>query len=494
MKLKTSNKQGQYILDAMQSICMNGDAFCSDQTLYNCCRRNNRYLTLDRYRADKAALLQEGDLHTEGLRIYNRLTWAYEGSAAQHLSDILLDGEAAASCLPETLRCGSITLSGQQRSAVEMALSHRLSIILGGAGSGKTTLIRAIAEYYGHPGGCVLAAPTGKAARNLTERTGFFARTVHSALGMVPDSNFLTEVQWEHVGLVIIDEASMLTLEMLAGILCKAPRSCRIVLLGDPNQLLSVGAGNVISDLLALGIPSARLEQQYRQHENAGALRHNVVEFPHLTEWDELKWDESFRLIEADDTNISAIICKEAARRYRAGESIQVLSPVNESTDFSVRALNKRLSRLINPESSDAPVWNGIHDGDRVVATKNNKTFYNGDVGILHLDESTVRFTPKYGFGSWPIKEAPKDFALAYALTVHKSQGSQYDTIILPVSLSISTMLYRNLFYTAISRAAKEVILVGSKAAVSLAMRRMPSPRKSMLVAKTNLLRYKRSA
>ena len=492
--IQPNDKQGQYILDAMESISKNGDAYCSDETLYRCCRRMNKSLTLERYRADKAALLRANDLHIEGLRIYTQRTWAYEESAAGFLADILTDGEAEGAELPASLSCRGITLSAQQREAVRMALSNRLSIVLGGAGSGKTTLIRAIAEHF--KGSRVLAAPTGKAARNLTERTGLGARTVHSALGKFPDSDFLSKIRWEIVGLVIVDEASMLTLEMLAGILCKVPHDCRVVLLGDPNQLLSVGAGNVIPDLLALGIPSVRLEQQYRQSEEASALRHNVVEFPRLAGADELAWDESFRFIEADDRSIADIICTEAARRCRAGEDIQVLSPVNTKTDFSVNALNRRLRAMVNPVDSDAPCWNGFYNGDRVVVTKNFSLVFNGDVGVLHFDERLVDFQLLNGNGGgiWQRSDAPADFSLAYALTVHKVQGSQYDTIFLPVSLSTSTMLLRNLLYTAISRAKKEVILVGSREAVSLAMKRTPYPRKSMLVAKTNLLRYRRSA
>ncbi len=491
---QSNDKQGQYILDAMESISMNGDAYCSDETLYRCCRRMDKNLTPDLYRADKAALLRANDLHTEGLRIYTQRTWAYEESVAGALADILADGEVEGAAISPPLSCGGVTLSEAQCDAVRMALCSRLSVILGGAGSGKTTLIRAIAEHF--KGSCVLAAPTGKAARNLTERTGLSARTVHSALGKMPDSNFLTEVQWEVIGLVIVDEASMMTLEMLAGILCKIPHDCRVVLLGDPNQLLSVGAGNVLSDLLALGVPSVRLEQQYRQSEEAAALRRNVVEFPRLSGADELAWDESFRFIEADDRRIPDIICTEAARRYCAGEDIQVLSPVNAKTDFSVNALNRRLHAMVNPMGSDAPSWKGFYNGDRVVVTKNFSLVYNGDVGTLHFDEQLVRFRHLNGNGGdlWQRNEAPANFALAYALTVHKVQGSQYDTIILPVSLSTSAMLLRNLLYTAISRAKKEVILVGSREAVSLAMKRTPYPRKSMLVAKTNMLRYRRSA
>ena len=150
---------------------------------------------------------------------------------------------------------------------------------------------------------------------------------------------------------------------------------------------------------------------------------------------------------------------------------------------------------MVNPVDSNAPCWNGFYNGDRVVVTKNFSLVFNGDVGVLHFDERLVDFQLLNGNGGgiWQRSDAPADFSLAYALTVHKVQGSQYDTIFLPVSTATSRMLYRNLLYTAISRAKREVRLVGSQEAVSLAMQRTLRPRRSKLVAKTNLLRYRRS-
>ena len=346
-------------------------------------------------------------------------------TAAERLADILKAPALPVMEIPRELRAGDILLSEQQREAIELALNSSLSIILGGAGCGKTTLIEAIVHCFRERNDAfvpyVVAAPTGKAARNLTERTGIEARTVHGALGKSPDANFLDAVSWNCIGLVVVDEASMVSLEMLAGILNRVRRNCRVALLGDPNQLLSVGAGNVLSDLL----------------------------------------------------------CEEAARRYRAGESIQVLSPVRAKTTFSVQALNTRLQNEVNPLTAEKPTWGKFRDGDRVIVTQNNAYYNicNGDVGVLHIRGEkphrvaalAVRGTLKtwqidHGQGEYGIGHddaPPPQLALAYALTVHKSQGSQYDTVLMPVSMATARMLYRNLLYTAISRAGKEVILVG---------------------------------
>ena len=220
-----------------------------------------------------------GFIHPEGSRLYAVRTWRYENSAAQSLSAILRNPTLYPAILPEKLAVNRLALCQEQRAAVGLALSNRLSMILGGAGCGKSTLIRAIVNTVGPKRPMVLCAPTGKATRNLTMRTGLIARTAHSALGMHPNKDFLDPVAWDHTELVIVDEASMMTLEMLAGILHRVPSFCRVVLLGDPNQLLSVGSGNVLPDLLALGIPCAHLELNHRQDEDAGA----PVSYTHLT-------------------------------------------------------------------------------------------------------------------------------------------------------------------------------------------------------------------
>lgn len=413
-------------------------------------------LTGPQYHTDKTLLLQAEFLHREGYHLYAQRTWAYEVTAAKRLADILKDPTLPVLVIPKELHVGDILLSEQQCKAVEMALNSRLSVILGGAGSGKTTLIEAIVHCFKDNADCLggtgLAAPTVKAVRNLTERTGIDARTVHSALGKHPDTNFLDEVSWDHTGLVVIDEASMVSLEMLAGILNRVRRNCRVVLLGAPNQLQSVGAGNVLPDLLELGIPSIRLAQQYRQSMDAVALRLNVVNFPKLNTEHELQWDDSFRLLPADDRDIPDLLCKEAARRYLAGESIQVISPVKAKTGFSVQALNMRLQNEVNPLTAKKPTWGKFRDGNRVIVTQNNSYYdvCNGDVGVLHIRG-----------------EKPRRIAI---------------------------LAVRGKLYTAISRARKEVILVGSREAVNTAMQCIPYPRKSKLVARTNLLRLKQSA
>jgi len=493
--------RGRYMLDGLKEITLNGDAYVSIEQLYTACKRQRKSLSWDAFSSDKAYLLREGYLHQEGRRLYLTKTWRYETAASEALADILRANQLEAPALPETLEAAGLIMSAEQKEAVRMALSHRLSIVLGGAGTGKTSLIQALVRHrMRYLPNWVLCAPTGKAARNLTERSGMQVRTVHSALGKIPEQDFLVPVPWHCTGLVVVDEASMMTLEMLAGILSIAPLGCRIVLVGDPNQLLSVGSGNVLPDLLALSIPSTCLEVCHRQEDEFGALLRNVREFKNCRRLNDFVFDGNFSFLHmADEGEIKEYICQEGARRYLAGEHVQVLSPFNSSGHLCVHELNQKLRTLVNPprKTSGKLTHSGVTfcDGDRVMITENDwgRRICNGDIGTFHVlcqDNNA----PNYGVicgtrpAMWQDWKGIENLMLAYSITVHKAQGSEYDTVILPVTKQFSSLLHRNLIYTVISRAKKEVILVGDADALNMALQRHPPERKSMLVSKTRML------
>lgn len=382
-----------------------------------------------------------------------------------------------------------------------MALTHRISIVLGGAGTGKSTLIQAIVENWSSKtSDFILCAPTGKAAQNLRERLQLPAYTVHGALGKLPGESFLSDEKWEGISLIIVDEASMLTLEMLAGLLCKATRHCHMVLLGDPNQLLSLGAGNVLQDLQRIGVPGICLNKPYRQRNAEKALYHNIAHFPNIASIDDLHFDDSFLLWVAPEERIPEIICDEAAKMYRSGESVQVLSHFNKATDYSVAALNDGLKKMVNQDGRQNLIlqYGGMtyYHGDRVMITSNDsqRGCYNGDIGRLQIHSDgpcgKTGFTVVMQHGrtaTWTDASALKGITLAYALTVHKSQGSQYDTVFLPVSESLPNMMHRNLLYTAISRARERVILVGERQGLAKAMLRRPRGRRSGLLERIGM-------
>lgn len=498
--------RGSYIPSLLDRHCLNGDAYIMVEDAYNICTGGKRPYQM--FQGDLAEQLKRGKVHQEGRRLYLTKVWEYETSASFRLADILQDNNISCPTLSEDLSSmGDVHLSEEQCDAVRMALAHRLSVILGGAGTGKTTLIEKIIEEQ-NDGLYVLTATTGKAAQNLTARIGERARTLHSALGLRPDEDdkATSPVIWEHTSLIVVDEASMMTTELLAYLLRAVRKKCCIVLVGDPEQLLSVGSGNVLPDLLALGIPCTHLHRNFRQEEKETALYHNVVEFPSLTEEKVLCYDESFRLEQMSEIEAETALIEEAVKRYASGESIQVLSPYNSKTRLSVQALNRSLQARLNPATPDkkelVTAEGCFRDGDRVIITRNDheRRCVNGDVGILRVEDDNMEM-PRYHVEladgrrpAWDDWDGLAFLSHAFALTIHKSQGSQYNTVLVPIVAQFGWMLYRNLLYTAISRAKKQVILYGGKSALDAALRTSAKPRKSMLVSKTRMVLLKRAA
>ena len=235
--------QGEYILRILETYFLCGDAYIYQEDIYNLCRRSIHNLAYPSFLYDFNFLLQNNLLCREGRKIYLPKTLQHETSTAHFLAQLLLDNNLTSPVLPEyIITTDGTVLCNEQKNAVHTALSHRLSLILGGAGTGKSSLVQATVQYIPKGTGAVLCAPTGKAARNLADRTHMVVRTVHSVLGICPDDDFFSPIYWENISLCIVDEASMLTLEMLYGLLNCAKKNCRIVLLGDYNQLLSVGS------------------------------------------------------------------------------------------------------------------------------------------------------------------------------------------------------------------------------------------------------------
>lgn len=501
---KSKNKkptQGEYILVALRHHFLNGDSYIMADELYGICKEERKSLAHQAFERDYAFLMREGKLHREGRRLYLTGTWAQEEDAAKRLAELLANNNLAAPPIPEELTVNGLTLLPEQHDAVGMALSHRLSTILGGAGCGKTTLIRAIAQYGRK--GVLVCAPTGKAAQNLRERTGLAARTVHSALGMgyQDDDAPLPPVRWPYVQTIIIDEASMLSLCLLDGVLRKVPDTCSIVLVGDPKQLLSVGSGNILPDLLELGIPSICLQTNHRQAEGATGLQHNVVEFNHIEGLDQLAVDDSFVLKSVEDAHQAVVsVAKQAVQMLGEGQSFQVLASRNATVDV----LNRIIQRAWNPahEGVQTITYKGktFRHGDKVIITKNDsrRRCWNGDIGTLIIkkgDEMT-KVPAEYQYAVMlPDGRCPKWFGagslehleLAYAITVHKAQGSEFDFILMPLTMDADRMLHRNLLYTAASRARRRVTICGSPNAVDVALHSLPPRRRSMLVTKTRM-------
>lgn len=372
----------------------------------------------------------------------------------------------------------------EQKTAIAQAIQEKVHIITGGPGTGKSTITRAILRISEKLTDQILmAAPTGRAAKRMTEITGKKASTIHSMLEMDFASGGFKRNKENPLkcDLLIIDEASMIDTLLFYQLLKAIPSSARVILIGDIDQLPSVGAGNVLKDLLASEtIGFTRLTQIYRQAAHSkivtNAHRINRGEFPEFLGGSDFKFVENETQEEILATIIDLVTNRLPAKfRFHKFEDIQVLSPMKRGL-IGCENLNVVLQKELNP--SLAPLCRmgrTFHVGDKVMQIRNDyeKLIFNGDVGtILSIDLSSqmlaVRFEDRrieYSFSEID------DLVLAYAVSIHKYQGSECPCIIIPLHMSHFKMLHRNLLYTGITRGKKLVILVGTKQAISMAVR-----------------------
>ncbi|MEU7378233.1 ATP-dependent RecD-like DNA helicase [Streptomyces albidoflavus] len=394
-------------------------------------------------------------------------------------------------------------LAPEQRDAVRLALTEKAAVLTGGPGCGKSFTVRSVVELARAKGAkVVLAAPTGRAAKRLAELTGAEASTVHRLLELRPggDAAYDRERPLD-ADLVVVDEASMLDV-LLANKLVKAVApGAHLLFVGDVDQLPSVGAGEVLRDLLADGgpIPSVRLTRIFRQAQRSGVVTnaHRInAGTPPLTQG----LDDFFLFVEDDTEEVGRLTVDVAARRVPARfgldprRDIQVLAPMHRGP-AGAGALNGLLQQAITPARPDLPEkrFGGrvFRVGDKVTQIRNNyekglNGVFNGTVGVVTaLNAEEQRLTVLTD----EDEEVPYDFdeldelAHAYAVTIHRSQGSEYPAVVVPVTTSAWMMLQRNLLYTAVTRAKKLVVLVGSRKAIGQAVRTVSAGRRCTALA-----------
>jgi len=390
----------------------------------------------------------------------------------------------------------SLTLSDAQSQAVKMCFKNNLSVITGGPGTGKTTVLKIIIDVYKMITGkddILLAAPTGKAAKRMAESTGMpGARTIHSALGLTSDdSEGRKEID---EGLVIIDEMSMVDLSIAYKLFKNVGSNSRIVLVGDAEQLPSVGAGNVFSDILhSECVEVTKLDTVFRQSGtsrialNAEEIRNNGSK---------LLYGSDFNFITAaSDTEALEILkhCYMEEVDSIGIDNVQVLAPFRSKGDTSVKNINEVIREMINPFVGDQNELfcdgNKLRLNDRVIQLKNVNGINNGDVGFIksvYLDDdelkhAIIEFTDGVR-ADYPERDLDI-IDLAYATTIHKSQGSEYSTVIIPIMMNHYIMLKRNLIYTAITRAKKKVIIIGEKRALMAGIHKNDSAKRNTLLS-----------
>ncbi|MFE1827244.1 ATP-dependent RecD-like DNA helicase [Streptomyces yangpuensis] len=395
------------------------------------------------------------------------------------------------------------TLAPEQRDAVRLALTRKVAVLTGGPGCGKSFTVRSIVELArAKKARVVLAAPTGRAAKRLSELTGAEASTVHRLLELKPGGDAAYDRDRPlDADLVVVDEASMLDL-LLANKLVKAVApGAHLLLVGDVDQLPSVGAGEVLRDLLAEGgpVPAVRLTRIFRQAQQSGVVTnaHRInTGLPPVT--DGLP---DFFLFPEEDTEAAGVLAVDvAARRIPARfgldprRDVQVLAPMHRGP-AGAGNLNGLLQQAMTPARPDLPEkrFGGrvFRVGDKVTQIRNNyekgaNGVFNGTVGVvIGLDADEQRLTVRteedeeivYEFGELD------ELAHAYAVTIHRSQGSEYPAVVIPVTTSAWMMLQRNLLYTAVTRAKKLVVLVGSRKALGQAVRTVSAGRRYTAVA-----------
>ena len=435
-----------------------------------------------------ADMIEAKDLIADNDVLYLPPFYHAENGSAKRLTSLLSESLFSDMAAEEAVPYGNQSNNGivydeVQQAAIKQALESKVMVLTGGPGTGKTTTTQGIIAAFKSRGmQILLAAPTGRAAKRMTEATGMEAKTIHRLLEYNPMDGYKRNDENPLEGdALIVDECSMIDIMLFYNLMKAIPSKMRLILVGDIDQLPSVGAGNVLRDIIdSQRIPVVRLTRIFRQAQtsrivmNAHAI--NAGRFPNISNGK----DTDFFFIKAEDAEaipqlIVSLVRDRLSRAYSYNpKEIQVLTPMQRG-NVGAGNLNTELQNALNP-SGESLTRGGytFRRGDKVMQIRNNydKNVFNGDIGYVNAVDTTERTLTVIYDGrlvEYDVSELD-ELTLAYAVTIHKSQGSEFPVVVIPVTMKHFVMLQRNLIYTGITRAKKICVLVGTTKALAYAI------------------------
>lgn len=451
--------------------------------------------------AGNELVIKDKELEADGTAVYLREYRESEKGAAFHLIRLLRSPEITYDIdreLEAVLAKSELRLAQKQEEAIRMVFRSPVSIITGGPGKGKTTILKIILQIFERlekNKSVLLCAPTGRARKRLSESTGYPAFTIHKALYVTDDEMDDTEPEILEEDMVIADEFTMADMKLASFLFSRIKTGARVILVGDVDQLPSVGPGDVFKELIDSGvIPVTVLDEFFRQAKGS-----NIIWNADLINKNQKKllFGEDFSFTFAEDASkaaevIADIYREELTRNGGDLDMVQVLSPLRVKTEAGVTALNNRLQEIANPFSVDKAEWKTGYGlfrvGDRVMQTHNTEEITNGDIGrvvrIGRSKDGEMELTVDFGDAEKTYQEEELSILdFAYATSIHKSQGGEFPVVILPVLTCFWPMLKRNIYYTGITRAKLRVHLVGTKKALYMAISNSDTGKRNTLLA-----------
>ncbi|MBD5306943.1 MAG: ATP-dependent RecD-like DNA helicase [Bacteroides sp.] len=434
-----------------------------------------------------ADMIDAKDLIHDNDAVYLPPFYYAESGSAKRLSSLLNeDVSLGIAAEPEGeygTRKKQIIYDEVQQGAINKALESKIMILTGGPGTGKTTTTQGIIEAFKSRGkNILLAAPTGRAAKRMTEATGMEAKTIHRLLEYNPMDGYKRNDENRLEGdVLIVDECSMIDIMLFYNLMKAIPQNMRLILVGDIDQLPSVGAGNVLRDMIdSRKLPVVRLSRIFRQAQTSRIVMNahsiNSGHFPDISNG----MQTDFFFIKADDAEtipglIVNLVRDRLSKAYGYNpKEIQVLTPMQRG-NTGAGNLNIELQKALNPSGSSLSRGGyTFRQGDKVMQIRNNydKNVFNGDIGyisVVDVNERTLSVIYDGRVVEYDVSELD-EITLAYAITIHKSQGSEFPVVVMPVSMKHYVMLQRNLIYTGITRAKKICVLIGSTKALAYAI------------------------